>query len=239
MVSEIAAKGLPRAFAITGDVSDPATPARVVKEVEESLGPVDILLNNAGTSWVSTLEHEENLDRWWRVMEVNVRGPMEMNHAVLPSMTSRGAGTIITVSSVGATMTVPGLSSYCTSKLAILKVNEILDVELRQHGINIYTVHPGSIPGTTLGGNSFNETAVKESKGLQQFLEDLPSISKDTLALAADTLVALAADRDAQVLSGRYVDATADLGQVIAEAKKGAQGRIEQEGLYKCKVELV
>ena len=62
---------------------------------------------------------------------------------------------------------------------------------------------------------------------------------KDTVALPADTFVALAADPDAKLMSGRYIDATQDLGEVLNEARKGPDGRIEKEGLYTLKVDTL
>lgn len=238
VVSEIASKGYPKAVAITSDMSDGSAAAPLVRQVESSLGPIDILLNNAGTLWASTFEHDaDDLERWWKVLEVNVRGPMALIHAVLPSMIARGHGTIITVTSKAVSLIQPGFSSYAASKAAISKAHEILDLELRQHGIHTYTVHPGSIPGTGLGDGNINHPALEVSPWMRQLMHDLPRMLTDTLALAADTLVALAADPRAQVLSGRYVDATEDLGQVIAETEKGEEGRVVAEGLYRVKID--
>lgn len=76
------------AAAITGDVL--GDPSEIVAKVEAALGPIDILVNNAGISRFSTIEHEEDLETWWKVLEVNVKAPMNLIHAVVPSMIKRG-----------------------------------------------------------------------------------------------------------------------------------------------------
>ena len=229
LVSEIASKGFLKSLAIPADISDPATPAEIVKEVEAALGPIDILINNAGILYGSTIEHDPSIDKWWKVMETNVRAPMALIHAVLPSMIARNSGTIISVSSDEATKCSPGLSSYAASKAAITKAHEIIDLEFRPHGVTTFSVHPGAIAGTSIASD-INIRALEANPELQELASTYMSTMTDTTALAADTMVALAADPEAKILSGKFVNSTQDLGQVIAEAKKGT---IEEQGLYR------
>ncbi len=239
VVAEMAKRGYPRSIALAADVADPAAPAVVVKEVEKELGHIDILVNNAGISRISPLSHESNYSAPRSVVDVNVHGTLAFIHAVLPSMIARQRGTIINVVSVLAAMTHPYFHAYSCSKAGILRATHCLELENRQHGILSYAVAPGMIADTTLGHGALNMEAHSELPELKKYMEFFGPAIGDTLALAADSFVALAADPDAKWMSGRYVDVQQDLGEVLAEAKKGPEGRIEREGLYELKVDVL
>ena len=239
VVKQIEEKGYPRAMALMEDVADSEAPARVIKEIETSLGPVDVLVNNAGISRISDIEHEEDMSKAWEVIEVNMRGTIAFVHAVLPSMISRKAGCIINVVSVLATIPLPYFSAYSSAKAGLIRATQIMDMEFRPHGIYTYAVHPCMSADTTLGHGALNLEAYAKAEGLRQFMSEFQPSMKDTVALPADTFVALAADPDAKLMSGRYIDATQDLGEVLNEARKGPDGRIEKEGLYTLKVDTL
>ncbi|MCJ1453555.1 hypothetical protein MMC28_003902 [Mycoblastus sanguinarius] len=239
VTKEIEQRGYPQAKPVVGDVVDPAAPGHAVKEVEESLGPIDILINNAGISRISDIEHEKDMLTAWNVIDVNMRGTVAFVHAVLPSMIKRKSGIIINVVSVLATISLPYFSAYSSAKAGLIRATEIMDLELRPHGIYSYAVHPGMIADTTLGHGALNIEAHEKVKGVQQFMKDFGPSMTDTLALPADTFVALAADPDAKYMSGRYIDSTQHLGEVLIEAKKGPEGRIEREGLYTLKIDTL
>ena len=239
VVREIEQKDYPRAMALTEDVRDPEAPGRVLREIEATLGPVDVLVNNAGISRVSDTEHEKDISKAWEVIEVNLRGTIAFIHAVLPSMISRKTGSIINVVSVLATISLPYFSAYSSAKVGLIRATHIMDIEFRPHGIYSYAVHPCMCADTTLGQGALNLKAYAKVEGLRQFMRDFQLSMKDTLALPADTFVALAADPDAKLMSGKYIDAAQDLGEVLNEARKGPEGRIEKEGLYTLKVDTL
>ena len=239
VVKEIERKGYTRAIAMVGDVTDAAAPARVTAVTEGSLGPIDVLINNAGISRISNIEHEKNMLKAWEVIEVNMRGTMAFIHAVLPSMISRKAGCIINVVSVLASISLPYFSAYSSAKAGLIRATHIMDMEFRPHGIYSFAVHPCMCADTTLGHGALNLEAHEKVDGVKQFMKDFVPSMKDTLALPADTFVALTADSDAKLMSGKYIDATQDLGEVLKEAKKGSDGRIEKEGLYTMKVDTL
>lgn len=99
LVQEISQKGHPRAIAIAADVTDADAPARVVEEVRGELGSIDVLINNAGISRISDVEHENGMGAAMEVVEVNVRGALNFIHAVVPSMIEKNSGVIINVRS--------------------------------------------------------------------------------------------------------------------------------------------
>ncbi|KAL8706700.1 MAG: hypothetical protein Q9225_007920, partial [Loekoesia sp. 1 TL-2023] len=171
VVDQIAQKGCPKAIAIAGDITDPSFPARMIKEVEISLGPIDILVNNAGISRISDVEHEGDYAIPWRVIDVNLRGSMALVHVVTPAMIARKSGTIINVVSVLAVENPEYFSAYSAAKAGVLKATHIMDRELREHGILSYAVHPGMILDTTLGHGALNTEAHEKNDGVKRFME--------------------------------------------------------------------
>jgi NAD(P)-dependent dehydrogenase (short-subunit alcohol dehydrogenase family) len=108
-----------RAIAVTADVCDPTAVERMALEVEKSLGPVGLLVNNAGVPGPIGPTWETDPNDWWRCLEVNLRGPMLCSRAVLPGMVARGGGRIVNVASGAGTFAIPHLGAYVTSKTAL------------------------------------------------------------------------------------------------------------------------
>ena len=236
LVKEISQRGQPKALALEGDVADPTVPARVVKDIEASLGPIDILINNAGISRVSDVEHETDMARVFQVINISLHGALAFNYAVLPSMIARKTGTIINIVSIIAAVNMPYFSGYAAAKTGLIRATEIQDMEFRPHGIHCYAVSPGMVADTTLGVGAINMEMLEKVDEAKQFLTEFMASLGDTLALPADFMVALVAEPDAKLMSGRYVDVTQDLEAMLQDAKRGPEGRIEKEGLYKLKV---
>jgi NADP-dependent 3-hydroxy acid dehydrogenase YdfG len=117
----------------------------IVKEVEEKLGGIDVLINNAGNNRAARFAEETDINVWWEVFEVNVKAPIAMIYAVLPGFVKRGKGTVITVGSAAVDVPVPFQSSYDSSKAAVQKAIQILDMELREKGIFNFLIQPGVI----------------------------------------------------------------------------------------------
>jgi NAD(P)-dependent dehydrogenase (short-subunit alcohol dehydrogenase family) len=208
---------------------------KIVAQVEKELGPVDILVNNAGISRIGPLAVEEDdLDIWWRVHEVNVRAPVSLIRAVLPSMLKRNTGVLLTTSSAVATMSLPVMTAYSSSKAAISKFHESLSVELEDTNILSFAVHPGMVK-TELGSaeNAINKEHIQHPT-MQGFLKMVSSsdIKRQEPELCADTMVALAADSRYKVLTGRHINATQELPPVAEEAEKEGKGRLGSERLY-------
>lgn len=132
-----------RSFGRQLDVTDDDKVAAVVTEVEQSIGAVDVLVNNAGYGHEGTLE-ESSMQELRRQFDVNVFGAVAMTKAVLPFMRRRRRGHIVNVTSMGGLMTLPGLSFYHGSKFALEGISESLGKELRALNIAVTAVAPGS-----------------------------------------------------------------------------------------------
>ncbi len=124
------------------DVTDTAAIAPVIAGVEQDIGGIDVLVNNAGYGHEGLLE-ESSIDDLRRQFEVNVFGPVAVMQAVLPYMRKRRAGHILNVTSMGGIMTLPGISFYHGSKFALEGISESLGKEVKSFGIHVTAVEPG------------------------------------------------------------------------------------------------
>jgi NAD(P)-dependent dehydrogenase (short-subunit alcohol dehydrogenase family) len=132
-----------RAHPLLLDVTDFDAIEPAIRSIEQDIGPVDVLINNAGYGHEGTLE-ESPLEDMRRQFDVNVFGAVAMIKAVVPSMRLRRTGHIINVTSMGGFITMPGISYYCGSKFALEGISETLSKELKGFGIHVTAVAPGS-----------------------------------------------------------------------------------------------
>ncbi|MCI3928043.1 oxidoreductase [Streptomyces sp. AN091965] len=139
------------------DVTDGDAVPRVVTEVEERVGPLDVVIANAGFGLEGTFE-ETPLNEVRRQFEVNVFGSMATLQAALPHMRRRRRGHLMAVTSMGGLMAVPGMSAYCGSKFALEGVLEALGKEVAQFGIHVTAIEPGSFR-TDWAGRSMTRAA--------------------------------------------------------------------------------
>ncbi len=116
----------------------------LVQEINEKWGGVDILINNAGISYRSVVEHMTEADEFYQ-MSTNYFGPIALMRAVLPSMREKGRGKIINISSVSGMLAMPTMSSYTASKYALEGASESLWYEARPLGIDVVLLQPGFI----------------------------------------------------------------------------------------------
>ncbi|AWO81673.1 oxidoreductase [Serratia marcescens] len=132
-----------RAFGYLLDVTDVERIDEVVGEIESAVGPIDVLVNNAGYGHEGVLE-ESPLAELRRQFDVNVFGAVAMIKAALPGMRQRRRGHIINITSMGSFITLPGISYYCGSKFALEGISEALSQELTPFNIRVTAVAPGS-----------------------------------------------------------------------------------------------
>lgn len=131
-----------RVLAVRCDVTDPAQVADLVAAVGERFGPVEVLLNVAGTIHVGPAEHTTLAD-YDDAMRVNFYGPLHLVLAVAPAMRARGAGRIVNVASIAGKVPEPHLVAYSASKFALVGLSEGLRTSLRTDGVLVTTVCPG------------------------------------------------------------------------------------------------
>ena len=126
------------------DVTNAAERKAVVEEANQRWDGVDVLLNNAGISLRSVVEHVSEDDRILQ-MNVNFVAPIELARLVLPRMRKKRRGRILNISSVGGMMAMPTMSIYSASKFALEGASEALWYEVRPFGIHVSLIQPGFI----------------------------------------------------------------------------------------------
>ena len=138
--AEIGGRVVTKAF----DVSDPIATENAFGELESEVGPISLLVNNAGVAAGGLFAHSDP-DAWWRVLEINLRGPMLLTRLVLPSMLANGQGCIINVGSYQGIGPSPGLSAYGVSKAALARFTDTVAAEVAGRGVLLYAVSPGFV----------------------------------------------------------------------------------------------
>ena len=126
------------------DVSDLESVQHAVEHINGELGPIDILINNAGTAkFGGFLELDPK--EWEKIIQVNLMGTYYVTRAVLPGMIERKTGDIINVSSTAGQKGAPVTSAYSASKFGVLGLTESLMLEVRKHNIRVSALTPSTV----------------------------------------------------------------------------------------------
>ncbi len=142
-VEEIESLGV-KAVAIQADVSTPEGVDKLVSTIREQLGPVDLLVNNAGAFNGGPLD-ELSLEDWDHVINTNLRGPFMCTQRAMQLMKPRGSGRIINIASISANRVRFNSAPYSTSKHGLWGLTQVTALEGREHGITCCCLNPGNI----------------------------------------------------------------------------------------------
>ena len=178
-------------LALQVDVSDESSVNEMVARTETELGPIDLLVANAGIAGWEKRAWEVDPKEWWHVLEVNVLGVYLCCRAVIPGMIERGRGRIVITGSGAAYLPGSRSSAYAASKAAVWRFGETLAGQLEEHGIPVFVISPG---------------LVRTEMTVDTFPEDAPWTPPEL----APRLVRTLASGRLDALSGRYVHAEHD-----------------------------
>lgn len=223
MISQ--ARGKAQAF--PADVTDASRLPGVLAHIEETLGPVDVLVNNAGILGPIAPFWETEADLWWQVMEVNLRGPMLCARLVLPGMTQRRSGRIINVASGAGIGPYTYFSAYVASKTALVRFTECLAAEAKPYGVAVFSVEPGTVR-TRMSEYSVNSPEGK--RWIPWFKRVFDEGLNSPPERVAQRVLHLASGR-ADPLSGRFLPLADDL-DVLQENLE----EIERDKLYSLRI---
>ena len=198
-----------RTLAVAADVADPAAVAAMVGEVESRLGPIDLLVNNAGVGGPFGRFWEIDAEEWWRCQEVNVRGPMLCCRAALPGMVARRAGRIVNIASGAGIQTFPDMGAYVASKTALVRFSEQLALELEGTGVSVFPIRPGLVR------TAMSEEARQRLPYIQQLLDEGRDVSTEVVG---DLVLKLASGR-ADALNGRMFSVDDDFEAMVAQVE--------------------
>jgi 3-oxoacyl-[acyl-carrier protein] reductase len=134
----------PHVFSQVADVTHSADIISFVEKTEAALGPISILVNNAGMGLFGPA-HEKTEADWDRVLDANLKSVFLVSRAVAPSMIRRGSGDIINISSLAGRNAFAGGGLYCASKWGLQGLSACMAEDLRDHGIRVSVVCPGSV----------------------------------------------------------------------------------------------
>lgn len=143
IVDEIEAQNR-TAIAVSADVRDAAAVKTAADRIRSTLGPIDILIANAG---IGVTDHAANLnpDKVAEVMNINLLGAVNSVAAVLPEMVDRGSGQLVAISSLAGYRGLAKSAAYCASKAALSSFFESLRIDLRHSGVTVTVIYPGFI----------------------------------------------------------------------------------------------
>jgi 3-oxoacyl-[acyl-carrier protein] reductase len=133
-----------KVLAQTADVTRAEEVARLVEKVEAKLGPIAILVNNAGIGLFGPA-HEKTEAEWDRVLNSNLKSVFLVSRAVAPSMIREGRGDIINISSLAGRNAFAGGGIYCASKWGVQGLSACMAEDLREYGIRVSVICPGSV----------------------------------------------------------------------------------------------
>jgi len=209
------------------DVTDEAAMADVVENVRGSLGPITVLVNNAGSIGPIGPFGESAADEWWRCVEVNLRGPAVCTHLAVHDMAARGRGRIINLVSGAGTASFTYFSAYVASKTAVVRWTESVAAELAPYGVQVFAMEPGTV---VTAMSNFSVTSPEGRRWIPWFKGMFDAGLDSPMERVADRAVDLASGR-ADALSGRYIPLTESLEDLVANAHL-----IRRDTLYSLRI---
>jgi len=198
----------PSPVIVPTDVTDPDQVDRLVRSALESRSRVDILVNNAGIAGPLGPIQGNDVTAWLETINVNLNGTFLCCRAVIPAMIRQGGGKIINLAGAGANNGWANMSAYCSSKVAVVRLTEVLALELKDQGIAVNALGPGSVhtqmwdemteAAREVGATAIHETGLRVTAG-----------GGAPIDVCAELAVFLASDASGE-LSGRLISAVAD-----------------------------
>jgi NAD(P)-dependent dehydrogenase (short-subunit alcohol dehydrogenase family) len=189
-----------RCRAFCGDVANGADVERVVSEVEQEFGRIDILINNAGNNIRGTVDQLSEAD-WDTVLDTNLKGPFLMSRAVGPGMVRRGWGRIVNLGSILAVVALPGRAPYASAKAGVLNLGRVLALEWAGTGVTVNTICPGPF------ATDMNRQLLDDPVKYQEFIKLIPMGRWGELEELAGVVVFLSSDASSFVTgSALFVD---------------------------------
>lgn len=208
-----------KVLAIPGDVSAPASVRDVCARTEQELGPVTVVMNNAGITgpygpvWLVDPEY------WWQTLEVHLRGAFLYTHELVPSMIERGGGRVINMVSGAGVRPNPNFSGYGVAKTAMIRLSETLALEGKDHGIMSFAMSPGLVY-TELAESTINDPGAQRWRPefVARLIEDREHGDLEGKMALVTTLAVQLASGAADPLTGRHFNPGDDVDAMVKEA---------------------
>ena len=206
VAGEIAAAG-GTAAGFAADITDYAAVGEAVARAEAELGPIDVLVNNAGWDLFRPFLDSQP-DYWDKIIDINLRGALNMLHNVLPGMVERGTGRVVTVASDAGRVGSSGESVYAACKAGLIALSKTLAREHARQGLTFNCVCPGLTETALLEG--FLEAAGNPEKLREAFRRAVPMGRLGTPDDLPGAILFLASD-DAAFITGQVISVSGGL----------------------------
>src|ERR1700728_4644558 len=167
--------------AVPADVSRTAEIAPLVEKTEQSLGPIEILVNNAGIGVFGPIQDASEAN-WDAVLDTNLKSVFLLSRAVAPGMISRRTGHIVNIASLAGKNAFAGGAIYCASKWGLLGMTECMAEDLRAHGIRVSAICPGTV------ATDFSPHAGKDARKMLQ-PEDIAHVVESIVTQAPQCFI--------------------------------------------------
>jgi 2-hydroxycyclohexanecarboxyl-CoA dehydrogenase len=194
--------------AVAMDVADAASVRAGVADAEAALGPVDVLVNNAGTDRFAFFLHTDE-ELWDFVLAVNLRGPIAVTHAVLGGMHARGRGAIVNVASEAGRVGSQGSAVYSAAKGGVIAFTRAIARESARYGVRANAVAPGPIETPLL--NAAEEIHGEIGARLKQGMIDATAMHRIGQPEEVAATIAFLASDDASYLTGQTINVSGGL----------------------------
>lgn len=204
------AGGICSAFVM--DVSDYDSIMAGMAAIKEQYGKIDVLVNNAGIGAGGIPPWEVDVDEWWKVQEVNVKGVYICSQAVLPEMAERGSGCIINMGSLAGTRPDPFGLPYAVSKAALMRLTDSFAVAAKEYGVSVFVISPG---------------LVRTDMTNIPVFDDVPDDQWTPIELSGILCVNLASGK-MDKLSGCFIHCIDDLDDLLARADEIIESKSRQ-----------
>lgn len=169
LAAAVAATG---AYPAPADVSDREAVHAMVRDIEQNVGTIDVLVTNHAYMSMGPLV-DYDLDDWWRVVDTNLGGTFHLIQAVLPGMRRAGGGRIVVISSEWGVTGWPNATAYGASKAGLISLTKTLGRELAPEGIIVNAVAPGVIDTPQLMVDA-RDAGVTLAEIVQEYARDIP-----------------------------------------------------------------
>lgn len=199
------------AHAHAADLTGAGAVVAAVRDVERTLGPISLLVNNAGANAALGPLQTADPEVWWRDVEVNFKSAFLCTHAVLPGMLERGSGRVVNVASHLGVVPMPHTTAYASSKAALIRFTDALAGDLAETGVRVFAISPGTVRTELMDGV---EAKLREA---DPGFGGLPDAAFQPIEAGAALVVSIASGK-ADPLSGRYIHVLEDLDAMIERA---------------------
>ncbi|WP_084483348.1 SDR family oxidoreductase [Nocardia amikacinitolerans] len=170
--AELGADPDARVVGLPLNVTDRKSFAAFLDAVEAQLGPLDVLVNNAGIMPTGLFADEDEA-MTERIIDVNLRGVIHGSRLATERFLARGSGHLINIASLAGTQGFPGLATYCATKHAVVGFTSALHLELKEHGVQVSAVLPGIV-----------RTELSAGANMPNWIEPLTTVDPDQVAAA-------------------------------------------------------